>query len=245
MLPSRLLFLQAAAITTCGLLVVAVLNLYPNYDQLNHGIATGLVVIAALAFLMSRPWFGGLFVAGALLYSSLLSIEPTKWLWVLFDAVFFVLVAYFVYRATDSYGKGKQFEDYVANLFPQTDFVIEDRTRDNSKRLKRRVESDGNPDMTFRNIRTGERFAIECKWRGQWVRGTRGDLGLWWNPDHTERYEAYGQRLGIPVYVTLGIGGRPNRPQETYLLSVTQLKVRFLKQSAVRAGRTPAQFLSQ
>jgi len=80
--------------------------------------------------------------------------------WRIIDLMAALAFGVFLWRYYDYYGKGYQFENYIASLFPTNVWVIADKTRDFSRILKRPVESDTHPDFTFRHIKTGKIFAV-------------------------------------------------------------------------------------
>ena len=235
---TRIVLVRSTQIFTGILLVVAALGIWSNFDALRLGIMVGFFVLAALAFLMDYRWLGISGVALALLFNPLVPLHLPRHIWVVLDLLSLAGLIYFTYWATNPYKKGVRFEKYVTTLFPQSDFVIQDRTRDNSKYLKRHVESDGHPDLIFRNQKTGKTFAVECKWRGKWTSDKHGTLGIWWKPWQAERYTAYGKESGMPVFVAFGIGGTPEKPKEVYFLEADRLHYVFLNQSLIKSGHT-------
>ena len=238
---TRIILLRSAQIITGILLIVAALGISTNFDALRFGIMLGFFVLAALSFLMGYQWPGVIGIALAFIFNPFISLHLPRHIWVVIDIISLAGMVYFTYWATNPYKKGTRFEQYVSTLFPEPDFVIQDRTRDVSKFLNRRVESDMHPDFLFRNQKTGKSFAVECKWRGRWAQGNSGELGLWWNRTQGDRYNAYERESGTPVFIAFGIGGSPEKPQEVYFLESGRLGYTFLKQSFVKSGKTASQ----
>lgn len=236
---TRIVLVRSIQIFTGVLLIVAALGVWTNFDVLRFGIMLGFFVLAALAFLMDYRWLGISGIALGFLFNPLVPVHLPRHIWVVIDLLSLAGLIYATYWSTNPYKKGSRFEQYVTTLFPEPDFVIQDRTRDNSKFLGRHVESDGHPDLIFRSQKTGKPFAVECKWRGKWAIGKRGELGIWWKPYQAERYAAYGKESGIPVFVAFGIGGSPEKPQEVYFLEADRLHYIFLNQSLIKSGKTP------
>ncbi|MCX6739567.1 MAG: hypothetical protein NT098_06005 [Candidatus Parcubacteria bacterium] len=141
----------------------------------------------------------------------------TKSTWQMFDVVTAILLVIFVVNYYRRYAKGLRFEIYTSRLFPTDKWVIADRTKDTSKKLGRLVESDMHPDFVFRHIATNKKLAVECKFRSYFIRGKYGDQGIWWKKEQGERYKKYGETTNIPVYVSLGIGGTPSKPNRVFL----------------------------
>jgi len=238
---TRIVLVRSTQIFTGILLVVAALGIWSNFDALRLGIMVGFFVLATLAFLMDYRWLGISGVALALLFNPLTPLHLPRHIWVVLDLLSLAGMIYFTYWATNAYKKGARFERYVTTLFPEPEFVIHDRTRDNAKFLDRHVESDGCPDLVFRNKKTGKLFAVECKWRGKWAYNKNGGLGIWWKPYQAERYAAYGKESGMPVFVAFGIGGTPEKPKEVYFLEADRLHYLFLNQSLIKSGQTAPQ----
>ncbi len=238
---TRIVLVRLVAGITGILLLIAALGLSTDFNTLRLGIMVGFFVLAILSFLLKYPILGVISIAIGLLFNPIMIVHLPRHIWVIVDILALVDVAYFAYWATNPYWKGTRFEQYVSTLFPEPEFIIHDRTRDVSKFLNRRVESDAHPDFVFRNQKTGKSFAVECKWRGRWAQGKSGELGLWWNLAQGNRYLAYEKESGIPVFVAFGIGGTPEKPREVYFIEASQLHYVFLKQSLIRSGKTASQ----
>lgn len=233
--------MRSAQLVTGGLLLVAALGLTNHYDLLRWGISAGFMVLAALSLLMGYRWPAVAWAVLAMVFNPIAPLTLPRHIWVIIDLVSLGGMVYFTYWATNPYKKGIRFEDYVANLFPEPGFVIQNRSRDVSKFMNRMVESDMHPDFIFRNQKTGKIFAVECKWRGRWAQGNSGELGLWWNRDQGARYSAYEKSSGMPVFIAFGIGGSPEKPKEVYFLEPSRLQYTFLKQSFLRSGKRPGE----
>lgn len=230
---TKMVFTWSAQIVTGALLIVAALGWWSNYVFLDNLIAAGFLYLGLLAFLMGYRRIG----TGALLLTLLYLIpwHLPRNIWVTIDLLSLGAMIYTGHWATNPFRKGNRFERYVTSLFPEPEYVIESMTRDVSKFLDRRIESDMNPDFVFRNQKTGKKFAVECKWRGQWFKG-KPENGIWWNLRQGNRYIQFERESGIPTYIALGIGGSPEKPKEVYFLEAGKLQYPFLKQSFVRSG---------
>lgn len=238
---TRIILVRSTQIVTAIFLAVAALGIYTNFYVLKLGIMAGFFVLALLSFLMGYRLLAIAGILLAFIFNPFLPLHLPRHIWVIIDILALAGVVYFTYWSTNSFKKGIRFEQYVATLFPKSDFVIHDRTRDISKFSERLVESDMHPDFVFRNQKTGKSFAVECKWRGQWARGSSGELGLWWKKWQGERYSAFEKERNIPVYVAFGIGGSPEKPKEVYFLEASRLQYTFLKQSLIKSGKSASQ----
>ena len=193
--------------------VTGALGFWSDFYLLRMFIMVSCVFLALTCF-GQQLWTWGV---GALFLSIFFNpivpiINLPRHLWVTLDLIAAVGVTYFAIWATNPYWKGTRFEQYVSTLFPTSDFVIQDRTRDISKFSKRYVESDGHPDFVFRSKKTGQVFAVECKWRGAWAKSTSGELGLWWKKEQGARYQKYATDSGIPVFIAIFICLTPHKP---------------------------------
>lgn len=143
--------------------------------------------------------------------------------WRILDLFIIAGFALFFYRYYDGYRKGADFEKFVVSLFPEEEWIIEDWTKDKSKRLRRRVESDKNPDLTFRNAKTGKRIAVECKFRSRPWTDKTGITGISWDAYNHDSYISYGEKESIPVAVVFGLGGNPKLPERIFLVPLEKL----------------------
>jgi hypothetical protein len=236
---------RAGVIILSVLLLALALGWTESYFELRKWVML-LFVVNAIFFVYLKNWRIALgFLLGAALFNPYFSISLSRDIWILVDVVAIVAIGYAAYWATNSYKKGTRFENYVASLFPDPDFVIQDRARDTGKKLKRVVESDRHPDFVFRSQKTGKVFAVECKWRGRWAWQPNGGQGIWWNLHQWDRYMEYQKQSGIPVYVAFGIGGTPNKPAEVYFLELDRLRFPFLFQSLIKSGKIPLTFVAE
>ena len=105
--------------------------------------------------------------------------------------------------------KGDMFETYVENLFDKKYFVTEEWTSDiYNKRNGSYVESNKNPDLTIRYKPTGDRFAVECKYRSNFSLSKKSGTACiqWSHTDQIQRYNDFQYTKRIPVFIIIGIG---------------------------------------
>lgn len=128
--------------------------------------------------------------------------------------------------------KGDEFEKYVESLFDERYFVTEEWTTDiHNKRTGSYVESNKNPDLIIRYKPTGERFAVECKYRSDFTYLERiDDNGVKWSyPEQIKRYNEFQNKENIPVFIVIGIGIESNIrnkeiPDYMFCIPLTQAK---------------------
>ena len=231
---SRLKLGKLLALFSGIALLVAALGFYPHYALLKSLLFFLFIGLTLVSYLQHYRAFSLSFALLAVLFNPFVQASMPRELWIVLDVIFIGWLAVYVFWATNSYQKGTRFEKFVASLFPEDKFVIIDRTRDNGKYLGRYVESDKNPDLLFRDLESGEKFAVECKWRGAWMKNDGyPESGFMWKPEWTVRYGEFGKEHGVKVRLALGIGGAPEKPKEVYLISIEKLKWSFIKKSYI------------
>jgi hypothetical protein len=119
--------------------------------------------------------------------------------------------------------KGHEFENYIANLFKlKSDyFGIAEWTTDHSdKREGIKVESDSKPDFVIRYKPTNEVFAVECKWRAHpSYNKTIQDVVInWAEPYQIKNYQQFSRQMNIPVFIVIGLFGKPSYPEYMFCL---------------------------
>lgn len=234
------LLTRISAVVTCVLLLLAALDFGISYDLLRALLFSLFLVLALLSFKQHYKELALAYIASALLFNPFMPAHFPKNMWVVLDMLLIAGIAIATYWSTNPYQKGSRFERYVASRFPEEKFKLVDRTRDNGKFLGRSVESDGYPDLRFRNLKTGIEFAVECKWRRQWFKKTvHGESGIQWNIRWTERYSEYGNRENVQVFLAVGIGGTPDNPRELYIVPIDVMKWPFIKRSHLIGNNRP------
>ncbi len=190
-----------------------------SYDILRWSVFLTCLTVAFISYRKREYTWLAIFFLTAIIFEPIFQfLTLSRDFWQILDVIVLCLFFFFLWdQYNRNYQTGIRFEKYLQSLFPQDAWVIEDRTKDLSKKLRRFVESDTYPDFTFRHIRTGKRVAIECKYHTDFYTGKYGDQGVWWRRDQGERYRAYGVRQELPVYVALGIGGGPLKPERLFL----------------------------
>lgn len=170
-----------------------------------------------------RLW-SAFFIIAAIIFNPIQGIFKLPVIyWKSLDIFVALGILLFFYRYYDGYRKGSDFEKFISSLFPREEWVIEDWTKDKSKRLRREVESDMNPDLTIRNLKTGKRFAIECKFRSRpWI--NNGITGIFWKAYNHDFYKKYGNRENVSVNVVFGLGGNAKSPKRIFLIPLEKLE---------------------
>lgn len=115
---------------------------------------------------------------------------------------------------TDSYEKGRLFEQYVIELFNKESFQLKKWRK--SERITDRIYSPdhSNPDLELTLFGKKQyRFAVECKWRKEFKEGK-----IEWAANfQISSYENFQTRFRIPVFIAIGIGGEPSAPEKLFV----------------------------
>jgi len=129
----------------------------------------------------------------------------------------------------ETYAKGDEFEHYVRKyLFTKEEYDLVAQTHDYKTNEKDFVETSKDPDFKFRSRRSGREFFVEVKYRSGFYQG----VAQWCKPYQLKRYKDIAK--AVPVLVAIGIGGRPESPDNVYIVPVkhinyTELFPSFLK----------------
>lgn len=115
--------------------------------------------------------------------------------------------------------KGREFEDYVVNLFdlPNNKKLTLKEWRGDKTLPGVYPESNSGPDLVF--IYDGRPFAIECKWRSHLPKDIEKEL---LSADRHSFFKQYAEEHAMPVYLLLGIGGLPSEPDSMHLVSLLE-----------------------
>jgi len=120
------------------------------------------------------------------------------------------------------YAKGKDFEAFVENMFPNRDFEIKQRDDPEGSRK---------PDLYIKDRRSRDKFWVEAKWRARLY----DDKFKICEQDRLEAYRSF-QKGVCPetVFMVLGLGGEPSMPDEVYCLPLEEIEYPSLFRSVLR-----------
>ncbi len=109
--------------------------------------------------------------------------------------------------------KGREFEDYVINLFdlPNNKKLTLKEWRGDKSLPGVYPESNSAPDFVFEYA--GKPFAVECKWRSHLSKDIEKEL---LPPERMASFQQFSTDRRMPIYLLLGIGGLPNDPDSLY-----------------------------
>lgn len=112
--------------------------------------------------------------------------------------------------------KGKLFEDYIVSKFDFSRKALELVSRDDSRNAKQ------NADLLIKlTTKKGSyHFAVECTWRKDMP---KGDFE-WTKEETITKMLSSAKGKAAPLFLVLGIGGKPNSPGDIYIIPITKSK---------------------
>jgi len=120
--------------------------------------------------------------------------------------------------------KGRKCEEWVVKHFRRDVFEIKEWRGDkfvDGIHAESSTYPDLEVELHLRDAR--ERFAVECKWRGGWEVGAKPFL-YWATDQQISNYQGFAQARKLPVFVVLGLGGRPDDPSEVFIVPLDKLR---------------------
>lgn len=123
--------------------------------------------------------------------------------------------------ADDAKSKGDAFEDFVVNLLADHRLKLLDRTQDKVSTNGVYAESCKNPDLHVEQKKGNSKvdYYIECKYRSKW-----NDGKIQFQDWQFDRYRKFQREHKRKVIIALGIGGKPEKPNEFMLVPLDSIK---------------------
>jgi len=126
--------------------------------------------------------------------------------------------------------KGDAFETFVVKNFSRKYFTLQEWRSDKYVDGIYAV-SNHFPDLevifNFKEKGINEAFAIECKWRGYYYKNEI----KWAENYQINNYKEYAEKLNIPVFVVIGVGGEPKMPEELFIVPLQEMKSNTITKS--------------
>ena len=127
----------------------------------------------------------------------------------------------------ESKRKGDDFEKFVVKKFNKKYFTLKEWTSD--KFIDGvYAENTLGPDLVYQfslgNISEG--LAVECKWRNKLY----DNLNIV-TAQQLKNYRNFGQEKNIPVFIILGVGGKPSAPEQLYIIPLNKINSAELNKS--------------
>ena len=125
--------------------------------------------------------------------------------------------------------KGDNFEKYITQKFDRNIFKLLEWRGD---KYYEGVYAMTNhlPDMEWELNTHGEKacFAVECKYRSKY--DELGQITIC-NSHQLQNYHAYSKRRDIPVFIVLGVGGKPFSPDELFILPLKKVHLNIISRT--------------
>lgn len=130
-----------------------------------------------------------------------------------------------------SFKTGEKFEDYLRRkLFTERYYELLQRTYGYNVKTPNYVHS-SNPDFKFRDRRTQKIFYTEAKYRKYFYKGKIS----WCTDEQLKRYRQCNDVA--PVFIILGVGGLPHRPELVFLIPLRVVNFTELYFSEIKKYR--------
>lgn len=116
---------------------------------------------------------------------------------------------------------GDDFEKYVVQNFNKKYYKLKEWAGD--KYVKGvYAETTQNPDLLMELTTEPEPhlFSVECKWRKEF----KNDFVKFASEGQLKRYKKYEKEKGIPVFIALGVGGTPSKPEQLFMMPLRFIK---------------------
>jgi len=128
---------------------------------------------------------------------------------------------------------GDEFEKYVRSyLFPENEYALL-QTPKNESQQDDYFAAYGEPDFKFKSLISNKVFFVEAKFRAGFYEGAVE----WCNIYQLKRYKEIDMRT--PVYITIGMGENPARPDQVFFFPVRKISYTKLYRSFLRTFELP------
>jgi hypothetical protein len=122
----------------------------------------------------------------------------------------------------DNFKIGREFEEYIISLFNERHFKLK-KYRKSEDFNGKYIDDASHPDLEIELVFTSgrkNRFAVECKWR----RGFETSGYVKWAEDaQVCKYRIFQDQTRIPVFIAIGIGGKPNNPEKLFVTPLNNI----------------------
>lgn len=127
--------------------------------------------------------------------------------------------------------KGDLFEGFIASKFDKKNFSLIEWAGDKYYNGIY-AETTQHPDLKFRFKTKGVKqvFSIECKYRSHF----KGECIEWAGEKQMQNYRQYQEEQKIPVFIAIGVGGKPNEPGELFLVPLKDIEKNVLHKSMLK-----------
>ena len=127
--------------------------------------------------------------------------------------------------------RGYTFEKFVGKKFVKEYFTLLEWTSDKyTKGIYAENAKQLNLIYEFAFSDSTYRFAVECKWRKAFY-NNEVELAT---TQQIKNYKAFEKQRGMPVFITLGVGGEPSSPKQLYIIPLSQIFSNKVDQSYIK-----------
>lgn len=129
---------------------------------------------------------------------------------------------------------GLDFEKFIVQKFNPQYFKIKNWASDKYVEGVY-AETNLHPDLQLELTLGKNKFplAVECKWRSK----RESEFIKFAENYQLERYQKFERDNGVPVFIVLGIGGKPSNPEELYVIPVNHFKKAVQHKSSLTTFR--------
>lgn len=132
------------------------------------------------------------------------------------------------------FGMGNDFEDTVVRMFDPSVFELIHRTPRYDEAHGRYVRGMELPDLRFREISTGRKFWVECKYRSRF----EPDWSIeWCLRSQLTAYKRTSHEYRGPVLIVIGVGGTVEKPDKVYCLDLDRINFTTLYYGTFKENR--------
>ena len=132
------------------------------------------------------------------------------------------------------FGMGNDFEDTVIRMFDPSVFELIHRTPRYDESHGRYVHGMELPDLRFKEISTGRKFWVECKYRSRF----EPDWSIeWCTRSQLTAYKRTSHEYRGPVLIVIGVGGTIEKPEKAYCLDLARINFTTLYYGTFKENR--------
>lgn len=126
----------------------------------------------------------------------------------------------------DSIQKGREFEDFIVEMFHKDDdyFTLMSRSADKFTDTGVSAKDSTDPDLKYNFLSRGRTypFAVECKWRQKFWK--EREIMLTSSPGQLQRYKSYERHTKDKTFIVLGVDGSAGNPEHLFVIPVSDIQ---------------------
>jgi hypothetical protein len=123
---------------------------------------------------------------------------------------------------------GDAFEKYVVGMFGKDFHILRWMQEGAGKE-----EIDFKPDLEIESVRSKEIFGVECKYRSSHYLGRLS----WAKEYQLKKYDRYREKTGYRLFIIIGLGGTPEKPDYMYCIPAWQAAHTMLDADSLKRYR--------